>query len=230
MHPLPLLRMRAICQEVFDNYETRAKKPAYFIKQIEQLQEMNGELYAHGKYMWEKYRKGVKSLENQFDRKFQGKEKQLKEMIAQLEKNEKRGVFYAEMMLHCVWGTPRIRIEIFYKDKALAPTVHNTSPKVVDGVNTVRFAMENKPVDYVLFTLYGEGACYPVHFRYTCGGRKYEVSSVKRVMGTGKDLKNILFNETQFAQLGNNDGQAHIEDVNVSRTHHQLKLKFKTMR
>ena len=224
------MRMRAICQEVFDNYETRAKKPAYFVKQIEQLQEMNGELYAHGKYMWAKYREGIQSFKGQFDRKFQGREQQFCQMIQQLEKNEKRGVFYAEMMLHCVWGTPRIRIEIFYKDKSLAPTVYNAGPKVVDGVNTVRFAMENKPIDYVLFTLYGEGACYPVHFRYTCGGRKYVVSSVRRMMGTGKDLKNILFNDTQFAQLGSNDGQAHFEDVNVSRTQHQIKLKFKTMR
>ncbi len=219
-----------LCVEVFDNYETRAKKPAYFVKQLQEMKEMSRDAYEHGQQMWKKYRPGVPSFLNKFDNKFIGRERNYDNLIADIEKNERRGVFYAELMLHCVYGTPRLIVEIHYKDKRIPATVHRTSAKVSGGVNTIRFAMENKPVDYVLFTLYGEGSVYPVHFRYTCGGKKYVVSGVTKVSGEAKNLKRILSNDTQFAELGCNDGQAHFEDVSLSHTRHQIKLKFKRMK
>ena len=151
-------------------------------------------------------------------------------MITQLEKKEKKGVFYAQLMLACAYGTPRIVIELHYKDKSIAPTVYKTSAKVSGGINTVRFAMENKALDYALFTVHGEGASYPVHFRYTYGGNKYVVSGVTKVQGEVKNLKRLLLQDTQFAQVGTDDGQAHFEDVDISRTRHQIKLKFKRMK
>lgn len=219
-----------LCIEVFDNYETCAKGPKYFTKQLLAMKELSQEAYQQYQALWAKYRPGIKSFLNQFDNKFTGRAKRYDDMIAQLEKKERRGVFYAELMLACIHGTPRVIIQINYKDKSIAPTVYKTTAKVSGGVNTVRFAMENKPVDYVLFTVHGEGASYPVHFRYTCGGRKYVVSSVTKVKGNAKDLKHLLHNDTQFAQVGTDDGQAHLENVELSRMHHQIKLKFKTMK
>lgn len=224
------LRLHKLCIEAFDNYESRSKRPAYFVKQLEQLKEMNRQIYAHGKYMWEKYRPGIRSFQNDLENSVTGREKSLDRMIAELTKQEKHGVFYAELMLHSVWGTPRIVIEINYKDKSIPATVYRTNPKVAGGVNTIRFAMENKPIDHVVLTLTGEGACYPCHFRYTCGGKKYVVSSVTKQSGDARDLKHILCDDTQFAQLGNDDGQAHFEDVNLSKVEHKIKLKFKRMK
>jgi len=224
------LRQHDICQEVFDNYESRAQKPAYFVEQIQRLKEMNREAYAHGQAMWAKLRPGIQSTLNEFDNKYIGREKRYDAMIAQLEKDEKHGVFYAEWMLHCVYGTPRIILEINYKDKSVPATVYKTNGKVTGAVNTVRFAMENKAIDNVVLTLYGEGAIYPVHFRYTYGGKKYEVSSVTALAGDTKNLKRILSNDTQFAQMGLDDGQAHFEDLRVSKTEHKIKLKFKRMK
>ena len=132
-------------------------------------------------------------------------------------------------MLACKHGTPRIQLEIVYKDKTVQPTVYKTTPKVAGAINTIRFAMEDKPVDYAVLTLYGEGACYPVHFRYTCKGKKYVVSSVTKLSGEAKDLKHILLNDTQFAKMGCDDGQMHFEHLEVSKTQHQIKLKFKRM-
>ncbi|MBE7001954.1 MAG: hypothetical protein E7421_04560 [Ruminococcaceae bacterium] len=223
-------RQHQICLEAFDNYETRRHKPAYFIRQFEELKALNQVAYDHGKAMWAKYRPGIVSNKDQFNRKYLGRAKRYDDLIARIEKNEKHGVFYAEWMLHCQWGTPRIIVEINYKDKTIPATVYRTNGKVGRCVSTIRFAMENKPVDNVVFTVHGEGAIYPAHFRYTCGGKKYVVSSVTKLAGEAKDLKKILFNDTQFATLGNNDGQAHFDDYMVSKTEHKIKLKFKRFR
>ncbi len=223
-------RQHQICLEAFDNYETRSKKPAYFIRQIEELKELNQVAYDHGKEMWKKCRTGIVSTNDQFNRKYLGRAKRYDDLIAQFERNEKHGVFYAQWMLHCQWGTPRIIVEINYKDKTIPATVYRTNGKVGRCVSTIRFAMENKPVDNVVFTVHGEGAIYPAHFRYTYGGKKYVVSSVTKLAGEAKDLKKILFNDTQFATLGNNDGQAHFDDYMVSKTEHKIKLKFKRFR
>jgi len=224
------LSRHLLTEEVFNNYESRNHKPAYFTKQVERWKELTQEAYDLYQPLWEKYRPGIKSMKGAFDRKFTGRLKGYDTFIADLQKNEKHGVFYADLMLHCVWGTPRIKLEIVYKDKDIAPTVYTPSPKVGTAVNTIRMAIENKPVDYVILTLTGEGAVYPCHFRYTCMGRKYEVSSVSKLSGQTRDLKNILCNDTQFAQMGNNDGQAHFEDVNLSKIEHKIKMKFKRMK
>ena len=219
-----------LCIEVFDNYESRIKTPKYFTKQLLEMKALSNAAYEQYKVLWEKYRPGIKSLKNQFAGKFEGRAKRYDNMIAQLEKKEKKGVFYAQLMLADVYGTPRIVIDIHYKDKSIAPTVYKTSAKVAGGVNTIRFAMKNKAIDYVLFTVHGEGASYPVHFRYTYGGRKYVVSSATKMQGQAKNLKRLLENDTQFAQVGTDDGQAHFENVELSRVRHQIKLKFKRMK
>lgn len=225
---LPKLQQK-ICLEVFDNYETRYKRPAYYIQQIEQMKEMSQEAYGYAKSLWAKYRDGVKSFKGQFDDHYLNREKRFNGMIAELEKKEKHGVFYADLMLYCPYGTPRITVEIHYKDKSIPATVHHTNAKVA-CLNTIRFAMENKAIDYVVFTLTGEGASYPVNFRYTYGGKKYIVSSATKLAGEAKNLKNILSNDTRCAQLGTDDGQAHFEDVQVSKAEHKIKLKFKRLK
>ena len=226
-----------VCLEVFDNYESRSKSPAYFAKKLLPLKEPNSYAHQNAKRLWAKYRPGIKCFAGKFssgdsklDQQFIGREQAIDSLIAELEQKEKHGVFYAELMLHCIYGTPRLIIELHYKDKTVAPTIYKTGAKVSGAVNTVRFAMENKPLDYAVFTVYGEGAVYPVHFRYTCRGKKYVVSGVTKLSGEGKDLKKILLNDTQFAQLGNNDGQAHFENVELCRVKHSIKLKFKTMK
>lgn len=226
---LPQLQQK-ICLEVFDNYETRHKRPAYFIKQLEQMKAMSQEAYGFAKSLWAKYRDGVKSFEGKFDKHYQGRAKRYDAMIAELEKKEKHGVFYADWMQYCVYGTPRLIIEIHYKDKSVAPTVIHTNAKVVGGSNTVRMAMENKAVDYALFTLYGEGAVFPQNFRYTYGGKKYIASSVTKVEGLAKDLKHILSNDTLCAKMGTDDGMAHFNDLTVSQTRHTIKVKFKRLK
>ncbi len=225
---LPRLQQK-IALEVFDNYESRNKKPAYFIKQIQEMKAMSQEAKTFAQSLWAKYRVGVKSFDNKFENHYASREKRYDDMIAKLEKKEKKGVFYADLMLYCPYGTPRIVVEIFYKDKSIPATVHRTNAKV-DRVNTLRFEMENKAVDYAVFTLYGEGASYPVNFRYTYGGKKYTVSSVTKLAGEAKNLKNILSNDTRAAQLGCDDGQAHFEDIRVSKTEHKIKLKFKRLK
>ncbi len=225
---LPYLQQK-LSLEAFDNYETRHKKPAYFIKQLEEMKAMSQEAYGYAKSLWANYRKGIKSFKGQLPAHYENREKRYNDMIAELEKKEKRGVFYADLMLYCPYGTPKIVVEIFYKDKSIPATVHRTNAKV-DRVNTIRFSMENKAIDYAVFTLYGEGASYPVNFRYTYGGKKYTVSSVTKLAGMTKDLKNILSNDTRAAQLGSDDGMKHFQDLQFSKTEHKIKLKFKRLK
>ncbi len=219
-----------VCLEAFDNYESRLRKPAYFIRQLEEMKKLNRKAYAYGQELWEKYRPGIKSFEDKFNKHYLGKEKRFDSIIAQLQENKRHGVFYADWMQYCVYGTPRLIIEIHYKDKTLAPTVHRTNAKVVGGTNTVRMAMENKAVDYVLYTLYGEGAVFPVNFRYTYGGKKYIASSITKVEGDVKDLKKALTNDTLCAKMGSDDGMAHFNDLEFSKRRHTIKVKFKRLK
>ncbi len=223
-------KQHRICIEAFDNYESRSKRPAYFIKQFEELKRLSNENYELVKVMWEKYRPGVRSLRDQFANKYEGRAKRYDAMIQEVQKKEKYGVFYAELVLSAIWGTPRMTVQIHYKDKSVPVTEYTTSAKVADGVNAVRFRMENKPVDYVLFSCTGEGACYPCHFRYTCNGKKYMVSSATKVQGDVLNLKRVLLDDTQYAQMGCDDGQIHFEDFNVSKQVHTIKLKFKRLK
>ena len=148
-------------------------------------------------------------------------------MISELEKNEKHGVFYADLMLACYYGNPKIKLEIYYKDKSIPATTYKTTAKVADGLNTVRFAIENKPIDYVIFTAFGNGAMFPMHFRYTCNGKKYVLSAVTKLQGEVKNIKRLLQNDTQFTEMGNNDGQVNFEDYAKTKEEHKIKLKFK---
>ena len=82
----------------------------------------------------------------------------------------------------------------------------------------------------------GGAMASPVVGQYTLNDMVYfTLSSVsatgaQKLSGEGKDLKRILTNDTQFAQLGNNDGQAHFENVELCRVKHSIKLKFKPMK
>ncbi len=223
-------KQHRLCIEAFDNYESRSKRPAHFIKQLEEMKRLSNEAYALAKDLWAKYRPGIKSMNGKFAGKFEGRAKRYDAMIEELQKKDKYGVFYAELALSGIWGTPRMTIEIHYKDKSIPVTKYKTNAKVADGVNAVRFRMENKAIDYVLFSVTGEGACYPCHFRYTYGGNKYMVSSATKAQGDVKDLKRVLLNDAQYAQMGCDDGQIHFEDVSVSRKVHTIKLKFKKLK
>lgn len=221
------LRCHEICLAAFDNYESRDKKPAFLTAQLEELKTLSNEAYELNKTLWAKYRPGILSSGNHFDKKYQGRAKRYDNLIAQLQKNEKRGVFYADLMLACYYGNPKIKMEICYKDKSVPVTTIKTTAKVADGLNTVRFAIENKPIDYVIFTATGNGAMFPMHFRYTCNGKKYVVSSVTKLQGEVKNIKRLLFNDTQFAEMGNNDGQVNFENYAKTKEEHKIKLKFK---
>lgn len=221
------LRTHEIAQAVFDNYESRDKKPAVFTKQLQEMKALSDEAYELNKTLWAKYRPGIAPFKDAFHKKYQGRAKRYDNLIARIEKNEKRGVFYADLMLACYYGTPKIKLEIHYKDKSVPVTVHKTTAKVADGLNTVRFAIENKPIDYCVFTATGNGAMFPMHFRYTCNGKKYVVSAVTKLQGEVKNIKRILLNDTQFAEMGNNDGQLNFEDFSKTKEEHKIKLKFK---
>ena len=55
-----------ICLEIFDNYETRSKTPAYFAKKFLPLRELNRYAHQNALRLWAKYRPGIKPSGGKF--------------------------------------------------------------------------------------------------------------------------------------------------------------------
>ena len=177
--------------------------------------------------MWDKYRHGIKSFDNKFENKFENRKKKIEKIKRDVLKNKNVGVLYASLMLHDLYGTGCFEIKVKYKD-GTRPTVYKC-PSKISGCSTLRFVIKNKPIDYIVFSVYGESALYPLNFRYTQNGKKHVASKVKKMSGNVKDIENILKNDTQFAQMGYNDGDAHFEDVSLSKKKSKIKVFFEEL-
>lgn len=228
------LRLERLAAEAFDNYETAQKPASYFVKAYEEIGKTYDEIIANEKVLWEKYRHGVLSNENKLQQRHGGLKSTIDRLKANAETAEKRGVLYLDMMMHEAFGTPRAEIYITYENEeekllykgGIKPT---TTAWELTGCYTLRIATENKKVQSVRYSHYGESALYPMHFRHTANGEKQVVSAVKVLQGEAKDEQNLLYNDARFAVLGNGDGLAHFNDLSLGKKRHEILIEFKPL-
>lgn len=185
--------------------------------------------------IWEKYRLGIKSRNDCFEKRYTGAVERLNKVKAELDASAPSAVLYCDLMLHCGYGTPRAEIKVKYAEAADETLVHSGGIKSaavafeLGGEYVRAFALESKDIEYMLFSVYGEGAIYPLNFRYVKGGKKYVAATVEAVEGCVEHPENVLKNDTQFATLGINDSLAHFNDVDLGRKRHTVKVTFKPL-
>ncbi len=227
------LRIQQLGVEIFNNYVARNDSVDRFIEEISDVEQQYLYIKTGCDYLWEKYRSGIKSCFDRYQNKFNGIFNKLAQLKKDVLDNDK-GVLYVDLMLYDAYPTVKTQIKIKYVDQEEQLLFDGvTKPTVAlfetGGCYQYRFAIDNKQVEYILFAVSGEGALYPLHFRYFADGKKYVTQSATPLCGIVQNLQNLQFEDTRFAQFGNDDGIAHFNDINLSKVQHQAKIIFKPL-
>lgn len=227
------LQLQRLGVEIFDNYEKQIYSTQYFIDEINFVKEQFNKIKRNAYYLWEKYRKGIVSYLNQFENKYINIENKFNDLLQKVNNLSESAVLYVELMLHDAYPTVKNAIYVKYEGESEDLLVFKGSlkPSVAlfewGGCYSYRFALKNKKIEYIKFVTFGEGEICLTHFRYTLGGKKYVVSEVQKVQGIVSDTHNLLYNDTRFARMGECDGIAHFNDIQLSKDEHIIVVKFK---
>lgn len=229
------LQLQNLGAEIFDNYETRKRGVAYFQGKLDEFSEGYREIQNNATALWAKYKAGIKSFGNALENKYVNAIERNEKLKAEIAAQEEVGVLYIDLMLYDGFSTVRAEIRVKYKGDKQETTLYrgNIKPSVtgfeVGGCYSVRFAIKPKKVDYIVFGVFGEGALYPLHFRYTLNGEKYVAARVEKLCGQVENEANILYNDTRFAKMGYDDGTAHFNDLALSKQMHEIKVTFRNL-
>lgn len=219
--------------EIFDNYVYKNRSAEYFLEKITFIEQGFQKLKGNADYLWSKYRPGIKSSFNALENKYKTLFAKLSDLRHSIPETDK-GVLYADLMLYDPYSTPRTQIRIKYEGEEETVLFDGfTKPSIAlfetGGCYTYRFATENKAVEYIVLSVHGEGALYPLHFRHCFGGKKYVAATAEALAGHVEREQNILTEDTRFAEMGIDDGIAHFNDINLSKERHEVKITFKPL-
>ncbi len=228
------MRLCKLSEKIFDNYDGKQMNLPALIGDAEEIKSGYEEIRENGEKLWAKYRKGVVSRDNGFNNKFEKREKTLNDIILGLKENKRKGVLFMNFAATEFYYTVKNTVKVKYVgeeeqlvfDGSLKP---NESLFEIGGTFGVRFAIADKPVEYVKFGSYAEGMFMPQNFRYYTRGDKYIASDVQVVSGKVVDAEKILYNDTRFAQMGYERGVDHLNDLDLSRELHEIKITFEKL-
>ena len=225
-------RLERLGVNVFDSYEYGFRETEYIVQQLDEIADGYAQLEENEKILYEKYRKGISNSQRFFARKYDSLRGRISNIRAQVLKQEQAGVLYADIMLHDAFGTPRAEIWGRYEGEQEDTLLYKGGVKPsltcfkTHGCYTLRFKTENKPLEYIVFSMRGESALYPMHFRHVSNGEKRSASQVQALSGNVEHENNILYNDTRFVTMGYDDGIAHFNDVELCRIESKIKVYF----
>ncbi len=225
------LRLSSLGEEIFDKIEG-GEEPSKLLQKLDEIEEGFAEIEKTSRAFWEKYRKGVLSSNDALTGRFAAKRALIERIRKSLLQAEGCGIFYFDTMLHDGYCTVKAELKVKYTDEE-EDVLYKGSMKPsfagyeCGGCQGFRFRMKNKSIAYATLSVYGEGGLYPLHFRYLAGDTLYVADSVEVVSGNVVSEKNVLTNDTQFAEMGNNDGRAHFNEIALCKEKHTIKIKFK---
>ena len=228
------LSLQELAVRVFDGYETHGADACKLSRELEEIKAGFAKIKRNGDFLWRKYREGIVSFDNAFERKFRNYSEKITAAQKRLSEETPRGVLYAEMMLYDPYPTVRNRVVVRYEDGeeeeifvgALKP---NAALFDWGGCYGYRFAIRDKKIAWMDFSVWGEGAYYPTHFRCVAGGKKYVAASAERLEGEVVRTENLLFDDTRFAEMGIDDGIAHFNDIELSKRRHTVRVRFRPL-
>ncbi len=230
------LKLSALGEDIFNQIEGGEENNFKLLQKLEEIEKGFDEIERDSHIFWEKYRKGVQSANNALEQKFASKKSLIERIRKSLSQGEKRGVFYFDTMLHDGYCTVRAELKVKYVGEEEETILYNGALKPsfagyeCGGCQGFRFQMKDENIDYALLSVYGEGGLYPLHARYLAEGELYLADSVERVSGKIVNESNLLTDDTQFAEMGNNDGRAHFNDIALCKERHTVKIKFRKLK
>ena len=222
-------RFGDIGNRVFDAYETDGITDK-FIPEVEDIEKKIYRLADNAKELWTRDRTTIKSKNGDFERKWGKYPKAFATIKERLKENKKWGTFTGEYMLHDMYGTPNVEIKLDYVD-GTSQIIHKgqLKPSLGSACFQVRYRIENKLIDKLTFTAWGEGASYPSYFYYIVDGKKYVVDSVEKVQGNVERVEKILENDSGFAIVGYEDALKCFNDIDSTKEKHIFTVKFREL-
>ena len=152
-----------------------------------------------------------------------------------IEQNRGCSVLYLDTVTPDGFGSPKMKIFVKYAGENAESAESelyfgSVKPEAVTfdmgGVATLRFAVKNKPVEYVILESFGEDSIFVSNVRLLFGGVKYSVCGVQKTGGKVINEQNITKCDTTFAELGESSGIAHLDDVSLARKPNGVKIIF----
>lgn len=226
------LQLERLGPHIFDCYDSKVKNKQYVFQKLDELMQGYEELEENERGLWKKYRSGIASCGNAFERKHHGYKQKLSQILEQVKMTETAGVLYADLMLHDGFGTPHAEIYVKFAEEREEKLLYKGGIKSsvvgfeLGGCYTLRIRTEDKKIEYILFSICGESALYPMHFRHTARGEKQTACRVETLSGRVENAKNILYNDTRFATMGYEDGIEHFNNIEFSKQQSVIKVFF----
>ncbi len=227
------LKLSYFTEVVFDSYQNK-KDVSYLLDELKEIRQKYDLIISIDKRLWQKNRPDIKSCKDSFNKRLERIGKWLDRIENDVKTVDQNvGVLTVEFMLPEFWLTAKGRIIVKYKGDSEETLLHKggIKPTVsgydVGGCHAFRFKIQNRELEYIKFAIYGEGAYFPTHFKYFVNDKLYYASEVEVVSGICEHPENVLINDTRFCKLGNEDGLAHFNDIELSKEFHEIKVKFK---
>ena len=232
-----MYKVNSLGYRVFDEYEKEnfGNGTADFAEIFAELDEAEKgfeEINRDADYLWKKYRDGILSSGGLMDAEKARRKTLVRNVKQSIEKNRGCGVLYLDTVTPDGFGTPKMKIKVKYSDEKTESELYfgGVKPEAVTfdlgGTATIRFAMKNKPVEYVVLETFGEDSIFVSNVRLLAGGIKYSVCKAEKTSGKVVNEQNITKCDTTFAELGNNDILAHLDDVSLGKMPNGVKLTF----
>ena len=231
-----MLLLSSIGEMIFNEYEkggvADAEKYEKYISEAERYFCLIAE---NGDYLWAKDRAGIVSYNDAWNKLSRGNirfAQALREKIKAVE-GKRRGVLYVDYSLPDTYGMVKGELRVKYSGDTEETLIYNGTTKTmltmfdVSGCYGVRYAIEPKEVEYVVFNAYGEGEQFPVHFSYLKDGKVRDGVKVEVLGGRVEDAENVLSFGVDCARMGYGNGEEHLNDISLSRRKNEIKVYFK---
>ena len=183
-------------------------------------------------YLWKKYRDGIKSSGGLMETEKERRKTLVSNVKRAIEANRGCGILYLDTVTPDGFGSPKMKIIVKYAGENAESELYfgSVKPEAVTfdlgGTATIRFAMKNKPVEYVILESFGEDSIFVSNVRLLYGGVKYSVCGVQKTGGKVINEQNITKCDTTFAELGESSGIKHLDDVSLAKIPNGVKLYF----
>ncbi len=216
--------------EIFDGYEKGRLDISKINATLDGFESEFKRIKSFEAELWQKLRGDIKSNHNAFEGRWAGNFAMLERIRKGL--NTDTGILYLDLMVPDCYNSVKGEIFVKYVDEAEAELVYKglIKPSISifesGGSYGFRVAIKNKPVENVVFNVFGEGSLYPLHFRIMTGGKKHQPISVEALGGLVADEQKILIPDTTFASMGYERGIDHLNDGMLWAKRSGIKLTF----
>ena len=181
--------------------------------------------------LWSKYRVGIESFKGDLDKKYNGYNTLVDNIISVIENNTKTGLMFLDLMLQDGFSTVKSELRIKYcgeEEKSIYIGSLKSSAVIYDtcGTYSFKFLIENKKVEYLILGVFGEGNQYVENVRVLTCGEKRLPTRVETLCGNVINAEKVLKSDNSFAELGYESGIEHVNDLSLASKRSEIKIFF----